>query len=695
MNNTTLIALLQARSVAIVGASDKPGSFGGQALRNLVDMGYPGQIYGIHPRLTEIYGCAGYPSLTALPERPDCIALAVANHHLVALLEEAAGLGIPAAVVFGDPNVGAGRDPRLASQIAEIGHSHGMAICGPNAMGVYNLHHHFAISGYPVRSDKPAGSVALITHSGTVFDAMSQNNRDVNFSYVISCGNEAVLTAADYLHFVLGDPTTKVAACYLETVRDPEGFIAALEVAVARQIPVIALKVGLSERGQAMAQAHTGALAGGAETYAALFRRYGVRQVFSLDEMMDTVELFSQIQRIPGPNLSLLMESGGERSMVVDLADELDLSLTAFTAETNTRLEMILEEGVVPDNPLDAFGTGVDVVGVYRECLRAMHDDPNTGLLVLAVDLARDSYLSPAYVEAALSVYSELTKPFLGLVNLSAGAGESLMAHLRGQGIPVLMGTETGLRALRHLIDYNAFIDHPTPAPEFLGRPDPNTVAAVRAQIKNSERALDEHASKAILAAYGLPVTHEILVTSVEAAVEMAEQIGYPVVLKTAQPEILHKSEVEGIHLNLVDGQAVRRAYQTLADQLGSTVLVQEMVAEGVEMILGMTHDPQFGPVMVIGLGGIFVEILADVQTVMPPLSRAEAEDLPTRLRGYALLQGARGRPLVDQAALTDTLLRFSTFVTDCGDLLVEVDVNPLILRPSGAVVVDALVVPR
>ncbi len=695
MSNSALTALLHAQSVAVVGASNKPGSFGGQVLRNLVDFGYPGPLYGVHPRYTTLFDRPCHPSLSALPERPDCVALAVSNQRLLPILEEAATLGIPAAIVFGDPHLGSDRKPKLEKYIAELAKTYGMAICGPNAMGFFSLRHKLVISGYPVRPDMPAGNIALITHSGTVFDAMTQNNRDVHFNYVISSGNEAVTTVADYLRFVLTDPTTRVIACYLETVRDPDGFIAALKLAAERQIPIVALKVGLSERGQAMTQAHTGALAGGKETYAALFRRYGVSQVRSLDEMMDTVELFSRVQRVPGRQVAALMESGGERSLLADLAEEVELSFATLSPKTKKRLSTILEPGVTPDNPLDAFGTGYDVVSVYRESLLALHDEANTGLLLLAMDLVPDSSLSPDYVEAVLGVLDQLSKPFIGLVNLTAGAGEAYVAQLRQKGAPVLMGTETGLRAIRHLIEFNDFAGQPPATPKFLGRPAPDVVATLRDQLQQATGPLDEHASKAMLATYGLPVTREQVVTSAAQAIEAAQSLGFPVVLKTAAPEVLHKSDVGGIHLNLTNVDAVRYAYNALAREFGPAALLQEMVPGGTEMILGMTADPQFGPILLVGLGGVFVEIYRDVQTALPPLSRLEAEHLPTRLRGRALLEGARGRPAVDQAALTEALLRFSTFVTDLGDLLAEVDINPLSLLPSGAVVVDALIVPR
>lgn len=686
-------ALLNPKSVAVVGASDKASSFGGQVVRNLVDFGYPGKVYAVHPRLSSLFDRPCVPSLDALPERPDCVALAVSNRQLMSLLEQAAALGIPSAVVFGDPTVGEGRAPELQTQIAALARRQRIAVCGPNAMGVYNLREKLVISGYPVRPDIPVGEVALVTHSGTVFDAMSQNNRSVSFNYVISCGNEAVLSVADYLHHVLDDPSTRVVALYLETVRNPAGFIKGLERAVERRIPIVALKVGLSEHGQAMTQAHTGALAGGAEAYAALFEKYGVSQVYSLDEMMDAVELFGRVRDVPKRSLAVLMESGGERSLVADHAAKLSVRLARFSEKTHLALRNALDAGVEPDNPLDAFGTGHRVTEVYQHCLSAMDTDTDTGLLLLAVDLARDSYLSPQYVEAALAVRASLEKPLVAMVNLSAGAHPGLMQTLRERGVPVLMGTATGLMAIRHLFEHDNFVKRGETRAEYRGRPSARLVEEIRARLCGATAAFDEHQSKTLLSHYGLEVTRERLGGSRVGVLEIAAQLGYPVVLKTAGA--LHKSDVGGIHLDLGDAQALSAAYDDLCARLGPKVLVQKMIGDGTELIFGMTSDPQFGPLLVVGLGGIFVEIYRDVVTVMPPLSQDKASELFDRLRGRAMLAGARGRPAADRDALCEALLRFSTFVADCGDLIAEIDINPIRVLPAGAVVLDALVVPK
>ena len=692
-----LAALLNAECIAVVGASPKPGSFGGQVLKNLVEIGFTGELYGVHPRETEIFGQATFPSIRDLPRVPDLIALAVANHHLLGILEDAGEMGIKATLVFGDPTVGVGRAPELQDQIAEIAARYQIAVCGPNAMGIYALHRKFVISGYPVDPRIGIGNIALITHSGTVFDSLSQNNRQVNFNYVVAGGNEAVLTAADYLKFVLQDDATKVVALYLETVRDPELFLEGLTLAREKRIPVVALKTGLSEHGQRMTQAHTGALAGGAQTYHALFDRYGVIQVHTLDEMMDTIELLSVIQHLPGPNLSVLMESGGERSHLADHASYLNHTFTEFNETTQQRLLDVLEPGVHPDNPLDAFGSGHNVMETYRDCLKVMDADPETGLTLLAVDFARDSYLSPNYQAAVLTAQSEIKKPLTAMVNLTAGAGDSFVAALRVVGVPVLMGTETGLRALKHLIEFSKQTDVGFPESYIVGRPDEATLSEIRQRIQTATGPLDEYASKKVLAAYGLPAPQEALAVSVEEAVALADSYGYPVVMKTAVEGILHKSDVGGVRLNISNAAQAAIEADDLIEKLGTPILVQAQanMKDAVELFLGMQSDPQFGPLLLVGLGGVFIEVYKDVVAFLPPVVTGEPEQLIARLQGLPLLQGTRGKAGVDLPALYDAVVRFATLALDLGDLVEAIEVNPLLMRPDGALMLDALIIPN
>jgi acyl-CoA synthetase (NDP forming) len=364
-----LSPLLQARSVAIVGLS-QPGSFGGQVYDNLRAFGYPGAIYGVNPSYTRLYDQPCYPTLRDLPERPDCAILAIGNQHLLPAFETLVDLGIPAAVIFSSAVLPAAPgEPTLEERLADLALAGGVRLCGPNGMGFANLPLRLAVSGYAIPAYMPHGNAALITHSGSVFAAFHRNNRQLGFNYLISGGNESVLTLADYLQFVLDDPETQVVACFLEAVRDPDRFTAALERAAARDIPIVALKVGRSERGQRLALTHSGRLAGQAEIYDVLFRHYGVCSARSPDELFDMIELFSRLKRRRAPTRALasVHDSGGERVLLADLAAAEGLEFAPLADATRERIAAQLEPGLQAENPLDIWGSGKEYQRVYRE----------------------------------------------------------------------------------------------------------------------------------------------------------------------------------------------------------------------------------------------------------------------------------------------------------------------------------------
>lgn len=712
-----LTPLLRARSVAIVGIS-QPDRFGGRVYANLHDFGYTGQIYGVNPRYTSLYDQPCYPTLRDLPDRPDCAILAVPNGRLLEMLQEAAALKIPAAVIFASAYSEDGltfnvqrstvRLPSLQDQLAETARASGMAICGPNCMGFFALHERLAVSGYESNPALPAGNVSLISHSGSMWDALLQNNRQVHFNYAISSGNEMVTSLADYMQFALTDPTTRVIGLFLETVRDPQTFKAALNEAAERDVPIVALKVGRSERGARLAQAHSGALAGVDSAYDALFAAYGVRRVQSPDELLDTLELLSTGMRAATRTITALCDSGGERGMLVDLAEAEGVTFTPIAESTSARLAEILEPGLDPINPLDAWGTGNDYERIFQECLQTLDADPLTGLNVFAVDLTHASDFSPAYIEVALAAQPHLLHPLAFLVHLAAAAGDQQIARLRGAGIPVLLGTENGLRAIRHVLEYSEYQrrrrgeeakrrgnDEISRITYHVSRKIQDVpYPELRQHLQSAPGPLDEFASKEILRAYGIATPAEAVATSLAEAIHAAEMVGYPVAVKTAAGQ-LHKSDRGGVRLNVKDAAGLTESYFDFEVRFGPRVLIQQMVPAGVELLLGLVNDAQFGLMLALGMGGIWVEVLRDHRLLLLPTTPAAVREALLSLRGAALLTGVRGQPAVDVEAVVDTAMRLSALVADLGDLIAEVDINPLMALPSGAIAVDALIVPK
>ncbi len=691
-----LTPLLHARCVAIVGISH-PDRFGGKIFRNLERSGFPGAIYGVNPRYDSLYGRPCYASLADLPERPDCALLAVSNDRLLAVLEETVACGIRAAVVFGsafsDPDC---EGPSLGESVAALCREHDLVLCGPNCMGFVSPAHRLPVSGYNVSADIPVGNLTLVSHSGSVWESFLQNKRGLAFNYIVSSGNESGTSMADYAQFALSDPSTRAIGLFCEAVRDPATFTAALEVAAERDIPVVVLKTGRSERGARLAMAHSGALAGEDAAYEAMFTHFGVRRATSIDEMMDTLELFATGMRPRSRYVSSLLDSGGQRALLVDLAEIEGVTFAPISDETQKRLVELIEPGLEPVNPLDAWGTGNAAQDIYAECLLALDRDPSTGLTLFAVDLfPLDDAADGSYPPVVEAVRDRLLNPLAFLGHASAVQSDRQCAELRAVGVPVLMGTETGLRAVRHVVEYAAFQRERGRAAESVREvAPPDNLAALRDQLACAVEPLDEHASKQVLAAYGLTPTRELRTDSLAETLRAAEEIGYPVVLKTAAGD-LHKTERSGVRLDLADVDALAAAYRDFESRLGAQVLVQEMVPGGAELILGLVRDSQFGHMLTLGMGGIFVEIVKDVRSLWLPTHAEAVRDALKRLQGAALLMGVRGRPAADIEAVVRAALGLAAMAEDLGDLVSEVDVNPLVALPNRAVVVDALIVPN
>jgi len=702
MDNTTrrnhrqnLTPLLHPDSVAIVGIS-QPGRFGGILAQNVSDYGYAGRIYGVNPRYDSLYDRPCYASLRDLPERPDLAILAVPNSGLVASLEEVAECGIPAAVIFAsaysEPAEG---ELSLKDQLGKIARENDIALCGPNGMGFVAPCRRLAVSGYRVNMDTPMGNATMICHSGSVWEAFLQNQRGVYFNYIISAGSEAATTLSDYMQFALENESTRVIGLFLETVRDPETFTAALVEAAERDIPVVALKTGRSERGAQLARAHSGALAGEDAAYDALFEHYGVRRARSTDELLDTLELFATGMRSKTHFVSAILDSGGQRALLVDLGEAEGVEFTPITEETQQKLSEVLEPGLDPVNPLDAWGTGNGADDIYSKGIQALDADPATGITLLAVDLPPMDDRDCWYASIVRSLLGELRNPLAVLAHLSDATSAKQAGQLRAMGVPVLMGTETGLRATRHVIEYSAYQrDRAANANARTPRiASPANLSELRERLRGASGALGEYESKQFLAAYGLETTREIRTQTHAETLLAAEEIGYPIALKTCAD--LHKTERGGVRLGIVNRDELAETYSDFEKRLGADVLVQQMIPQGTELILGVVNDPQFGPMLTLGTGGIFVEVLKDISMLTVPTTPDAVREVLMRLRGAALLKGARGKAPADIDAIVDAVMGLSALAEDLGEAIAEIDVNPLVALPDRAVVVDALIIPK
>ena len=692
---SALETMLEADSVAVVGASARPGSFGERMMLELIEGGFDGRIYPINPRYEEILGHGCYGTIAELPEPVDVAILGVPNRALEEQLGAAADAKARSAVIFAsgfeEPREGV---PSLTRRLGTIARDAGMALCGGNCMGFLNLERRLRACGFYEPKDLPPGPVAFISHSGSAFSALLHNDRDLRFNVVISAGQEFVTTAAEYLDYALGLESTRVVGMFIETVRDPAGFRAALDRSAAQDVPVVALKIGREAQAKELVAAHSGALAGEDGAYEAVFEAHGVLRVESLDEMVDTLALMAAGRRAGPGGLASIHDSGGERAMMIDLAERVGIGFADISEATRDRLAAVLEPGLPPVNPLDAWGTGNASDEIYIECIRALLEDPDTAALAFCVDLTTEEDPSMGYIAMAKRVYPETAKPMAMLSNLASAVDRGDVAEVVEDGIPVLEGTVTGLAAFRHLFAYRDNRALPPPPRASASPVDAVTRDEWRGRLGSGE-PLDETEGLALLSAYGIPTIETRVAEAADEAVSAAAAVGWPVALKTAAPGVQHKSDAGGVALGLTDPDALRAAYTSLSSRLGPRVVVQPMAPPGIEVHLGIVRDAQFGPLVLVAAGGILVELLGDRRLGLPPLDDARARRLIDGLRARRLLDGVRGAPPADVDVVVRAVVSMSWLAHDLGDHVDAMDANPVICGPSGCVAVDALVLPR
>lgn len=682
--------LLKPASVALIGASPKPDSVGRGMITAATAPGTASRIYLVNPAYQEIDGRPCYPDLVSLPEKIDLAVIGVANHRLEASMLEAAEAGARAATLFGSCYLPDDHVPPLTQRLAAIAREAGMAVCGGNCMGFYHLNFGLRICGFPPPDWIRSGPIALITHSGTVFSALCHNDRRLRFGLAVSSGQELVTTAADYLDFALAQPGMRCVGLFLETVREPAGFVRALETARQRNIAVVALKVGRTAASAAMAASHSGAVAGNHAAYRALFDRYDVIEVDNLDDFANTLRLFSGPRDLADGGLASMHDSGGLRELMVDLAADASVPFAQISAATQAKLASRLDHGLDPINPLDAWGTGHDYEAAFADLMTALLQDPATALGVLCAETRDGFHLVEGYARAMRAAFARTDKPIVISTNIGSAGSDAVAAGLTAAGIPVLSGMASSLRVIGKAMAHR---DGLRRVRGFAGAAPAGLRSKWEARLKAGE-ALSEAESLALLRDYKIPTLPFALADNARDAAAAAHRLGFPIVMKTAMPGILHKSDVGGVHLNLRDGEAIAAAYEDLGARLGAKVLLMPMASRGLELSFGGLHDAQFGPLAMIGAGGTLIELLSDRQFALAPVDLPTARRLLDRLALRKLFDGYRDMPAVAQAALAEAFANFTVMLADLDGLIAECDLNPVIAGAEGCVAVDALILP-
>ena len=692
-------ALVAPRSVAVVGASQKGGRATG-AVQNLLDLGFTGAIHPVNPNYDTVLGQRCYPSVDAIPGPVDLVAIGIPGEQVLAQLRIAHKKGVKAAVIFASGYGEAGEQGRARqAELQAFARETGMLICGPNCLGVVNL---VARSGgYSSISPKDVatGDVAVVSQSGTVIVALVRSLRGIGFSHLVSSGNEAILTSGDYLHHLAGDPATKVLGVFLEGIREPARFVEAAAAARKAGKPIVALKTGRSAEGQAASLAHTGSLAGSTAVHDALFRQQGIVQCADLDEWIEAIEIFRYARAPSSRGIGLIGVSGGENALVLDHAAELGLSVPPLSEDGRRRLGEFLPWFARLENPIDPTGAAIQDPALYRKCLEVLADEPGIGIVAVSQDSPAAFDLVAA--KATAEVARKSGKCFVYFNNFSGPFRTEVQAVLREAGVPYLQGLRESLRAVKALITYH--LD----APPVAVRPQPDRVrqSAARSALAESDRVVTEEKAKALIARYGLPVVREELVQSPQEAARTAERLGFPVVAKVVSPDIAHKAQIGGVRLGIRTTAQAEDAYTSIMATITAAqpaariegVVVQHMIDGGIEVIMGLKRDAQFGMTILLGLGGVFVEALRQIAVRLVPIAEADALSMIEDVAALKAIldKQTSGKRLI--ATLTHMLMRLSELATELEDDIEELDLNPVILEPASgqATIVDALIVRR
>ena len=694
--------MLNPRSIAIVGASAKGGGYGARLLNAVLKSKDRIPVYPVNPNHAEVMGVPAYRSVSDLPQAPDLVGVVVPYHQVLPVLEECHRKGAGSAVVISAGFAERGDDTRLdlERKLAAFTRESGLRIAGPNCLGVANVRDDIWATASSRTLGGLTGPIGLICQSGaTAFGPFLMRAVDggIGLSHIISTGNETDLDFSDFARYLLDDPGTRVIAGFVEGFKNFEKFIEVAKLAAERGKPIVLIKIGRSESGSRAARSHTAALTGSDALYEAAFKQYGVTRVNDYDELLEVSQLLAHARKPAKPGIAVISHSGGISSLTADLCGQHGIDLPPLTESARDGINAVLKDFGWAANPADV--TGFARGENFKTFIDHLTAEPEVGTLVVASSGTGDQ------VDHLLALRERTGKNIVYFWT-GARAEKDSLDRLKAANFPLFYSPEKLARGLRALLDYHAWRDRRAAGGTATV---PAMNAAQQAALKKFEAfsgaALSEADSKQVIAAWGILGPREERASSIDAAVAAARRIGFPVALKVDSPDILHKTEAGVVRLNLRDEAELKRAHDEVLGNAKRNapkatvkgVLVQEMVAGGVEAIVGVSYDPQIGPVLLFGSGGVTVEIYSDVARRRCPITRAEALEMVDEVKGAKLLRGFRGKPAADVDALADALVRVSHLAVHLQGQLAELDINPLMVLPKGQGVkaADALVVLR
>jgi acetyltransferase len=698
-------AIMSPRSIAVVGATNRPGSVGLAVMHNILDADFQGPVYPVNPRARFVRGVRTYPSLTEVPDEVDLAVVIVPAQAVHAVVEEAAAKGTRGLVVItaGFKEVG-GDGVKLEARLKELARQHGIRLIGPNCLGVINTNPGVRLNASFARKMPGTGNLAFISQSGALCTAVLDfaEGRKIGFSKFISFGNKADVNEIDLLRYLQDDPETQVILMYLEDISDGRRFIeTAREITWKSRKPMLALKSGRSPEGALAAASHTGALAGSDKAYDAIFFQSGIQRVEGVNELFDYAIAFAHQPAPRGNQIAIVTNAGGPGIMATDAAVRHGLRLAPLSQETQRKLREDLPPTANIHNPVDVIGDATHER--YESALRHVLDDEAVhGAIVILTPQAMTAIRETAEIvpRVARGIDKPVLASFMGIVDVSEG-----VRILEENGIPNYAFPEEAVRAMASMVRYGGLLG--LERREVRGYPaDRQTVARlVREKLGDRDRCyLPEIEANEILRCYGFPLLRGQLVRDASEIRAAAEHVGFPVAMKISSPDVVHKFDAGGVRLKVKTEEEARSAFAEILESVRrfspeasiQGVLMEEMARGGVEVILGATRDPKFGPICMFGLGGTFVEALSDVTFRLAPMWEVSAEIMIRSIKAYRVLRGVRGKPPSDIGAIKECILRLSQMVSDHPEIA-ELDINPLIVFPegSGCVVADSRILLR
>jgi acyl-CoA synthetase (NDP forming) len=698
-----LARLLAPRSIAVIGATDGNEKIGGRIMSNLLRHGYAGQLYPINVNRAEVWGRQAYPTLADVPGEVDLALIAIPAAGVLDALDSCAAAGIKQAMIASSGFADAGdAGAMLQQQLIDKARALGIRIAGPNTQGFYNVPRGIAATFSPAVNIEPGPldarpRIGIVSQSGGLGYALYNRGRveGLDFSSIISIGNQADLELSDYADLLLDDPETRVLMLFMETAKTPAKFLALAEKAAALEKPLVVAKVGRHTAARRAVATHTGSLAGTDKAYDAIFARYGLIRGESIEDMLDIAALFTRSKRPRGNRVAVISATGGVGAWLTDTCEAEGLVLAEIDAERQERLRQFIPPYGSANNPVDITAQGLRG---YAQALKTIEDSPHHDAFILSISLAQEARIVREG-DALSAIAKASDKPVL--VYTYATATEKATRLMEGWDFHVFPRMPGLGRALAAGSAYDKFQQRRREAA--VTATNDEAAAKARAILARHGTTLCEWETRDIFAAYGIVLQPAQLVHSEEEAVTAAASFGKPVALKIQSPDIPHKTEIGGVELSLTSAATIRAAYRGIVARAQEAVpnarilgiLVQPMAGRGVEMIAGISRDPDFGPMLLCGAGGTAAELFNDTALAPAPLDKTQAETLIDQLQSASLLAGWRGAPAADRAAFVNLLVRLSRLAADLGDRIREIDLNPVIVHRGGEAIslVDALIV--